>query len=125
MINAGAIAAAGLVAGDTTAQSAWRACSTRSRAYAGAPLDIDEAVYRVRERSTGHRNRAIGHMLRNFGILDDDPEPALDLYFRQCSMRVDCRDLALMAATLANGGVNPSPASRAMRDGVRRTPCSA
>ena len=57
-----------------------------------------------RSKSTGHRNRAIGHMLRNFEIIGEDPEPALDLYFRQCSIRVECRDLAVMAATLAAGG---------------------
>src|SRR6185295_8447119 len=64
---------------------------------------------------SGHRNRAIGHMLRNFDIVDD-PEDALDLYFRQCSIAVDCRDLSLMAATLANGGVNPLTGERAVHD---------
>jgi glutaminase len=54
-------------------------------------------------------------MLRNFGILEDDPEPSLDLYFRQCSISVDCRDLSVMAATLANGGVNPVTGERAVR----------
>jgi glutaminase len=67
---------------------------------------VDESVYRS-ESATGHRNRAIGHMLRNFGILSGDPEPVLDLYFRQCSIAVDCRDLGVMAATLANAALNP------------------
>jgi len=83
-------------------------------AYAGRPLDIDHAVFES-ERDTGHRNRAIGHLLRNADIIDGDPEPALALYFKQCSVRVDCRDLALIAATLANGGVNPVTGQRAVR----------
>jgi glutaminase len=53
-------------------------------------------------------------MLRNFGILGEDPERAVDLYFRQCSIQVECRDLAVMAATLGNGGVNPLTGERAM-----------
>ena len=62
-------------------------------AFAGRPLDIDQAIFES-ERDTGHRNRAIGHLLRNHGILTDDPEPALELYFRQCAIRMNCRQLA-------------------------------
>jgi glutaminase len=113
MINAGAIATASLVVGATAAERLQRVVAAISR-YAGRPLTIDEAVFES-ERSTGHRNRAIGHMLRNYGILEGDPESALELYFRQCSVLVDCRDLALMAATLANGGVNPVTRERAVR----------
>ena len=78
---------------------------------AGRRLTIDEAVFRS-ERATGHRNRAIGHLLRNFGIIDDDPEHSLDLYFRQCAITVTCRDLAVMAATLACQGRNPFTGSQ-------------
>ena len=113
MINAGAIATAALVAGETRAARLARVLGAVS-AYAGRELDVDEAVFES-ERSTGHRNRAIGHMLRNYGIVTEDPEPALDLYFKQCSILVDCRDLALIAATLANGGVNPVSRQRAVR----------
>ncbi len=113
MINAGAIAAASLVAGDTAAARLARVVGAMS-AYAGRPLDVDEAIFES-ERSTGHRNRAIGHMLRNYDVIGADPEPALELYFKQCAVRVDCRDLSLMAATLANGGVNPATGVRAVR----------
>lgn len=113
MINAGAIAAASLVAGDSDDARLQRVLGALS-AWAGRPLDVDAAIFES-ERDTGHRNRAIGHMLRNHGIIDGDPEPALGLYFRQCAVRVDCRDLALMAATLANGGVNPLTGQRAVR----------
>ena len=113
MINAGAIATASLVAGASREARLERVVSAIS-ACAGRPLAVDEAVFES-ERSTGHRNRAIGHMLRNADIIREDPEPALELYFKQCSVLVDCRDLALIAATLANGGVNPVTRERAMR----------
>ena len=113
MINAGAIAFASLIHGETRETRLARVVGALS-AYAGRPLSIDEAVFES-ERSTGHRNRAIGYMLRTYGIVEDDPEPALELYFKQCSVLVDCRDLAMMAATLANGGVNPATGQRAVR----------
>ncbi|MBP1686432.1 MAG: hypothetical protein H6Q33_2575 [Deltaproteobacteria bacterium] len=113
MINAGAIAATSLVAGHSAEDRLNRIVAVFSL-YAGRALTIDGAVYES-ERSTGHRNRAIGHMLRNFDILTEDPEPALDLYFKQCSVAVDCRDLSVMAATLANAGTNPLTGERAVR----------
>ncbi len=112
MINAGAIAATSLVAGHSIEDRLERLLAVFSN-YAGHQVALEHPVYES-ESLTGHRNRAIGHMLRNFGILEDDPEPPLDLYFRQCSIAVDCRDLSVMAATLANGGVNPVTGERAV-----------
>jgi glutaminase len=112
MINAGAIAATSLIAG-ATADARWDRILAALSAYAGRRLDVDDAVFES-ERTTGHRNRAIGHLLRNYDIVREDPEPALDLYFRQCSVRIDCRDLALIGATLANAGVNPVTGQRAL-----------
>jgi glutaminase len=112
MINAGAITSASLVAGDSAAARLERVLECYGR-FAGRALAVDTDVYES-ERETGHRNRAIGHMLRGFGVLENDPEIALDLYFRQCSVTVECRDLALMAATLANGGVHPVSGERAL-----------
>jgi glutaminase len=112
MINAGAIATTGLVKGADGEARLQRVLDAIA-AFAGRPLGIDDSVFES-ERSTGHRNRAIGHMLRNYEILTEDPEAALDLYFQQCSIVVDCRDLALIAATLANGGVHPVSGQRAM-----------
>jgi glutaminase len=105
MINAGAIATCGQIkptANETRIQRVLRYLS----ACAGRTLDIDQTVYRS-ESETGHRNRAIGWMLRNFGIIDEDPHDILETYFQQCSIRVTCRDLAFMGATLANQGINP------------------
>src|SRR5258706_7254618 len=111
MINAGAIATAGMVKGKDVAHRLSRVLENFSR-YLDHPVTAAENVYQS-EKSTGHRNRAIGHMLRSFGMLPDPPEEALDLYFRQCSILVNCRDLALMAATLANNGVNSITGVRA------------
>lgn len=113
MINAGAIATASMVAGHSSEDRFERLLTTFSN-YAGHQLALDDAVY-LSEKETGHRNRAISHMLRNFDILESDPDPFLDLYFRQCSISVDCRDLGVMAACLANGGINPLTGERALR----------
>ena len=82
--------------------------------YVGEDVAIDEPVYKS-ESTTGHRNRAIGHMLRNFDILTEPPDPVVDLYFKQCSVSVNCRNLGVMAATLANHGVNPITGRQAIR----------
>ncbi len=104
MINAGAIATSG-VAGSNDREPL-RALLDMFGRYVGHEVAVDEAVLQS-ESETGHRNRAIGYMLRNFGIVEGDPEEVLALYFRQCSVSVTCKDLAMMAATLANAGVNP------------------
>ena len=82
--------------------------------YAGRELKVDEHVY-ASESTTGHRNRAIGYMLRNFNVLEQDPMPVVETYFQQCSILGHCRDLAAMAATLANRGVNPLTNEQAIR----------
>jgi glutaminase len=112
MINAGAIATTGLVGGKPETRIK-RILETFGK-YTGRTVGLDESVYHS-ESSTGHRNRAIGHMLRNFDILTSDPMPVVELYFKQCSINVTCRDLALLAATLANQGVNPVTGERALR----------
>jgi glutaminase len=113
MINAGAIAASSLVRGESP-EDRWSRVLALFSLYAGRRVAMNEAVYRS-ERDTGHRNRAISHMLRNFEIIEHDPEPDLDLYFRQCSIEVDCRDLSIIGATLATGGVNPVTGERVIR----------
>jgi glutaminase len=105
MINTGAITVTALLHA-LHGDQAFDHMLKRFSAAAGRPLSIDEAVYQSESR-TGHRNRAIAHLLLNFGMVHDEAEIALDLYFKQCSILVTCRDLATMAATLANMGRNP------------------
>jgi glutaminase len=105
MINAGAIAASAQLC-SVDPEGAERLLLSYFSELAGRRLEIDQEVY-LSEKHTGHRNRAIGHLLRNFNIIESDPEPALDLYFRQCAISVTCRDLAVMGATLACQGRNP------------------
>lgn len=112
MINAGAIVSTSLVDGEDGDAKLLRILEKFAK-YAGRKLDVDEAIY-LSEKTTGHRNRAIAHLLRNYNILNDDPEEALDAYFRQCSIMVNTRDLAVMGATLANDGVNPITGVRAL-----------
>lgn len=113
MINAGAIATTSLIEGRSP-RTRLRRLLEMFAFYAGRPLTLDEAVYRS-ESETGHRNRAIGHMLRNFDILTSDPIPSVELYFQQCSVSVTARDLGVMAATLANRGINPITGRQAIR----------
>jgi glutaminase len=105
MVNAGAIAVAELMEGRTLDERVANMLALYSN-FAGRDLDIDEAVFGS-EHATGHRNRAIAYMMLNTGMIKRDPATVLDLYFRQCSIRVTARDLAIMAATLANDGTNP------------------
>lgn len=112
MINAGAIAAADLVVGKDFPERVTRMLDTFSR-YCGRQVYINSSVY-ASERSTGHRNRAMGHLMLNFGMVSPSIEETLDLYFQQCSIMVTSHDLAMIGATLANGGVNPVTNERAI-----------
>lgn len=113
MINAGAIATTNMVPG-VDRDARYRRLMDWIGSFAGRQLEMDESVYRS-ESETGHRNRAIAHLLRNFDVVQGDPEEPLDLYFRQCSISVTCRDLAVMASTLASGGVNPVTGCRVLQ----------
>jgi glutaminase len=105
MINAGAITVTALLHKHYGERTLGHLLE-RFSAIAGRELRIDQDVYES-ERRTGHRNRAIAHLLLNFGVVHAEAEAALDLYFKQCSILVNCRDLAMMAATLGNMGAHP------------------
>jgi glutaminase len=113
MINAGAIATVALVGGETADEKLARMLKTYER-YLGRPVAIDGEVYGS-EKATGHRNRAIAYLLRNSDIIERDTDEILDVYFKQCSILVTCRDLAVAGATLANNGVNPITSVRALQ----------
>ena len=105
MVNAGAIAVASLIK-QSPVQAGIQAFLHQMSKAAGRPLRIDESVL-ASETSTGNRNRAIAYMLLNAGIIDEDVLQSLHQYFAQCSMLVNCKDLALMAATMGNIGNHP------------------
>jgi glutaminase len=120
MINAGAIAAVSLIPASTPGER-FALIQDFYSAFAGRRLELDAEVY-ASEKASGSRNRAIAYMLQSFGVLDDDPDDVLDVYFRQCSFNVTATDLARMAATLARGGVNPMTGRRVTNAAVvRRT----
>ena len=105
MVNAGAIAATSLMPGDTLEEK-WQAVRAGLSRFAGRELTLDADVYES-EAATNFRNRGIAHLLDGYHRLYFDPAAATDVYTRQCSLRVNARDLAVMGATLADGGVNP------------------
>jgi glutaminase len=106
MVNAGAIAIAGIIY-KKLGSEAFDFVMERFSAAAGRPLSLNEKVYKS-EDQTGHRNRGIAHLLLASGAMAVKPERALDLYFRQCSINVTAGDIARMGATMANMGKNPA-----------------
>ncbi len=118
MVNAGAIATTSLVQGKDPTERLNRVLELMGR-YIGERPGIDMSVF-MSERTTGHRNRAIAHLLLNFGLIENRVEEILDLYFQQCSILVSARQMATMAATLANQGVNPLTGERAVERGYLR-----
>jgi glutaminase len=106
MVNPGAIATTSMTPGASTEEK-WRFIQKGLSSFAGRALSIDEEIF-ASASATNSINRAIGDLLRSRGRLASDPEETVDLYTRQSCLRVTARDLALMAATLAGGGVNPS-----------------
>jgi glutaminase len=105
MVNAGAIACSGLIR-EAKGDGAFDFLRQALGRFAGRELGMDEAVF-ASESATGDRNRAIGYLLRNSEVITADVSSVLEVYFRQCSVRVTARDIAVMAATLANRGINP------------------
>lgn len=115
MINAGALTATSLIKGSGGNGRFKRILNTYS-AFAGRQLSVNTDIYES-ELKHGHRNRALAHLLRSFNIIEDDPTPVIEDYFRQCSVLVNCLDLSVMAATLANSGRNPLTGRQVMEIG--------
>jgi len=105
MVNSGAIATTSLVPGNTH-DDKWRFIQEGLSRFAGRDLTVNEEVY-ASASETNFRNRSIAWMLHGAGRLYCDPVEAVELYTRQCSLNVSAKDLAVMGATLANGGSNP------------------
>ena len=105
MVNPGAIAVAGLVPGGSVDER-WALLSDRLSAFAGRPLALDDEVYES-ARTANFRNRGIAWLLESYGGLGASPADTIELYTRQSCVAVTAEDLAVMGATLADGGVNP------------------
>lgn len=116
MVNAGAIAATSLVPG-ATAAAKWSAIVEGLSRFAGRRLAMDEEIYES-EAATNLRNRGIAKLLEGYGRMYFDALEATDVYTRQCSLLVSAKDLAVMGATLADGGVNPITKERVVDPGV-------
>lgn len=118
MVNAGAIATTALIPGSTD-DAKWEAIHAGLSAFAGRSLTVDEEVFRS-ESESNHRNQGIADLLMGYGRLGGSPAEMVDVYTRQCSLLVTADDLAIMGATLADGGVNPVTGSRVVSAEVCR-----
>lgn len=105
MVNSGAIATTSLLPGDSTEEK-WNFLHQGLSRFAGRTLSLNEEIYRCASEMN-FRNQSIARMLQSYGRIYSDPSEAVDLYTKQCCLEVNCHDLAVMGATLADGGVNP------------------
>jgi glutaminase len=112
MVNTGAIATTDLIKGNNATERLKRVLAMFKR-YTGREHEIDVPVF-LSEKATGNVNRAMSYLMLNFNMVSDNIEETLDLYFQQCSIRVNAKDIAMLSATLANGGINPVTNERAI-----------
>jgi glutaminase len=116
MVNSGAIATTSLVPG-ATFEAQWQFIHEGLSRFAGRSLPLNEEVY-ASASETNFRNQSIARLLQSYGRIYMDPAQATDLYTKQCSLNVSARDLAVMGATLADGGVNPLTKERVVDSSV-------
>lgn len=112
LVNPGAITATSMVRGATAAE-VWSKIISIHNEFAGRNLTVLEDVYQS-EAATNQRNQAIGALMLAYGYIKANPQQAVDIYTRQCSIGVNAKDLATMAATLAFGGLNPVTKNQVM-----------
>ena len=113
LVNAGAITATSMVSGDSRAQI-WNKILAYYNDFAGRKLTVNEEVFKS-EAATNQRNQAIASLMYAYERIEEKPAQATDIYTEQCSVNVNTRDLATMAATLANGGRNPVTGKQVMK----------
>ena len=113
LVNPGAITATSMVEGANRAE-VWKKILDFHSDFAGRPLGVNQEVYKS-EAETNQRNQAIGALMFAYGFIKSDYLQATDVYTEQCSISVNAKDLAMMAATLANGGKNPVTGKQAMK----------
>lgn len=105
LVNAGAMATVSLLPA-VSADEKWQKILDGYSQFAGHSLEVMDAVY-TSETATNSHNKGIAWLMSSYGTLYDDPDTTCDIYTRQCSIAITCKDLAVMGSTLANGGVNP------------------
>ena len=113
LVNPGAITATSMVSGNSR-EEIWKRILDFHSDFAGRPLSVDKEVFDS-EAATNQRNQAIGSLMYAYGFIKDNPARATDIYTEQCAISVNAKDLAMMAATLANGGKNPVTGKQVMK----------
>ncbi|GFE82823.1 glutaminase [Steroidobacter agaridevorans] len=113
LVNPGAITATSMVQGKTR-DEVWKSILDFHSAFAGRPLSVNKEVFDS-EAATNQRNQAIGALMYAYGFIKEKPEQAVDVYTEQCAISVNAKDLATMAATLANAGKNPVTGKQVMK----------
>jgi glutaminase len=113
LVNPGAITATSMVKGKSR-DEIWNKILAFYSDFAGRALTVDQEVYES-EAATNQRNQAIGYLMLAYGFIKEEPARATDIYTEQCSVAVNAKDLALMAATLANHGKNPVTGKQVMK----------
>lgn len=111
LVNSGAIAACSMVAPIGDSDAKWKAITDNMTDLCGSPLELIAPLYKS-ESDTNFNNKSIAWLLKNYGRIYDNPDLALDLYTRQCSMGITARQLAIAGCTIAGGGVNPTTGKR-------------
>ena len=117
LVNAGAISACSMIRPTGDADGKWRAIVSFVADLTGSEVEVIDELYRS-ETATNFNNKSIAWLLKNYARIYDDPELSLDLYTRQCSLGVTARQLAIMAATIASGGVNPLTRKEVFKPGL-------
>ncbi len=111
LVNAGAISACSMIEPKGDSDAKWKAITDNIAALCGSAPELIDELYKS-ESSTNFNNRAISWLLKNYSRIYDDVDMSLDLYTRQCSLGITSDQLAVMAATIANGGLNPLTKTR-------------
>lgn len=106
MVNSGAILTTSLIEGKDVEEKFQRILEFTRKVMGNDTIDLNEEVY-LSEKETGDRNRALAYFMKSNGVIEGNIDDILDLYFRQCSLEVNAKDLARLGAMLANDGVLP------------------
>ncbi|MCX7884553.1 MAG: glutaminase A [Caloramator sp.] len=119
MINSGAIATVSMISGQDSKEMFEKILKFAKKITGNPSLNVNENVY-LSEKATGHRNRSLAYFMKSTGVIEQDVEEVLDVYFRQCSIEATCRDIARIGAMLANDGILPWTGERVIPRNVAR-----